>query len=263
MHSFGEQRKLRSLAERVYFQTFGVADPAHYLHHVYLRRFVDTLDRFQPNRILDAGCGSGDHSFWLARRFPGAEVVGVDINEERVEQNRHKAGQLGIKNVSFERADLAAASFNPGFDLIVSIDVLEHIEDRPAALKNLARALNPGRRAFFHIPTVRVRPTPLSAHLHGFHEWTAHEHHELPTAESFAEQIRAAGLRVDDLVLTFGRMTGELATSLFVLPYKNTPINRLAQLLVSLPCHVLARLDRIRQKTRYAVAASCTRLTLH
>jgi ubiquinone/menaquinone biosynthesis C-methylase UbiE len=253
---FGEQRRLRDLPERLYFRLFGVADPAHYLHHLYLSRFVESLGNRRPIRILDAGCGAGDHSFWLARRFRDAAVIGVDINRERVDQNREKADRLGISNVCFDCADLADFDLARTFDLIVSIDVLEHIEDRRAALSNLHKALRPDGWAFFHIPTVRVVPTPLSNWLKGFHLWAEREHHDLPTAEAFAQEVRDVGFQVDTVIPTFGRMTGELATSLFALPYENTPVNRIAQLAVSFPCRALVRLDRIKQHVRYAVAVT-------
>jgi len=54
---------------------------------------------------------------------------------------------------------------------------------------------------------------------------------------------------------TFGYWSGELATSLFALPYRNTWRNRVFQLALAPICRSLAMLDQVgRQRTRYAVA---------
>src|SRR6267143_954674 len=93
MVGFGEQRLVRSdvgLAHRAAFRVLGVAAPAHYLHHRYLRRALVHLDS-APRTILDAGCGSGDHSFYLARRFPQAQVLGIDIDGVLIARNRDVA----------------------------------------------------------------------------------------------------------------------------------------------------------------------------
>jgi SAM-dependent methyltransferase len=133
----------------------GVADPAHYLHNLYLRRELGKLARLNPRRILDAGCGTGDHTLYLARKYPQAEVLGVDINADRIRENQENARRLGIANVRFEAANLCEADFASRFDLVVSIDVLEHIVNQTGALANLSRALKPGGMAFFHIPGIR------------------------------------------------------------------------------------------------------------
>jgi hypothetical protein len=66
---FGEQRLVRSkssFAERLLFRVMGVPDPANYLDSLYFRRELDRLRGLPPSRILDAGCGAGDYSFYLA-----------------------------------------------------------------------------------------------------------------------------------------------------------------------------------------------------
>jgi hypothetical protein len=66
--------------------------------------------------------------------------------------------------------------------------------------------------------------------------------------------VSNAGLNIKSAIPTFGRWTGELATSLFAVPYRNTPINRIAQLLLSLPCRLLVASDRLMlDSTRYAI----------
>lgn len=256
---FGDQRLALpniSAPERLLFKTMGVVDPAHYLHSRYFLRALASWENLRPRAILDAGCGRGDYSFYLARRFPDAHVRGVDIDEERVNRNRRMAERLGIENVTFEIADLVSARFSTPFDLIISIDVLEHITQQEQALRNLSGHLTPQGRVFYHIPTARARPVPFSRALRGFHQWAEEEHvAEDRTAADFVDAMVRAGYEVTRSVRTFGYYTGELATSLFNLPYENTLKNRVLQAMLAPFCRVLALADQLElERTRYAVA---------
>lgn len=256
---FGEQRLVRpdvGVGARLLYRAMGVADAAHYLHHRLLERALRSFPDFEPRRILDAGCGAGDHSFYLARRFPNARVLGVDIDARLIDRNIATARLLGLTNVQFERADLTQAEFDTHFDLIVSVDVLEHIPAQQKALKNLSNALNPDGRVFFHIPTLREKPVPFSKWLNAFHEWAEEEHvaDEL-TADEFSARVRSAGIEVTSARRTFGYFTGELATSLVALPYADSTRNRVLQAMVAPICRMLVLADMLNlERTRYAVA---------
>lgn len=232
----------------------GIADPAHYLHSFYFLRALGSLRNFDPAQILDAGCGAGDYSFYLARRYPKVQVLGLDLNEANVQHCREVAQKLGISNVQFEVADLAATDLPSEFDLVIAIDVLEHIAEQRQALRRLSAALRPNGVAFFHLPTGRTRPVPFSRWLGGFHAWAAKEHvAEACTAKEFFESVSVAGLQILQASPTFGYFTGELATSLFNLPYANTRRNQILQGLLAPLCRVLALADNLNlEETRYA-----------
>ena len=256
---FGEQRLVRDdvgAVARLLFRFMGVADPGHYLRSLYFRRELDRLRGFAPASILDAGCGAGDYSFYLARRYPGAAVLGIDLNGQRIIRNLEVARRLCLSNLQFQTADLLTAELEGRFDLVVSLDVLEHIAKQQEALARLSAALQPGGFALFHMPTVRERPVPFSKYLGAFRVWT-HEVHVADdlTAEEFVARVRAAGLDVLRWYRTFGFFTGELANSLFVLPYAPTTVNKILGGLLAPLCRVLAGADTLNlERTRYAVA---------
>jgi SAM-dependent methyltransferase len=242
----------------------GVVDPGHYLHHRILRSALDGMPELAPRRILDAGCGPGDHTFYLAMRYPQAHVLGVDVDPRRVTACREAASRLALGNVRFEVADLAEPSeafAGDPFDLIVSIDVLEHIVEQERALETLYSLMAPGAVAVLHIPTVRVRPVPFSNRLGAFHEWAEEEHVAPPrSADEFTEIVAATGFAVEHSRRTFGYWTGELATSLFALPFRSTARNRMLQALLAPVCRVLVLLDSLAlERTRYAVAVVARR----
>ena len=257
--TFGVQRLVRQNSgtlDRLVFRAMGVADPAHFLHHRYLRRALDHA-AISPREILDAGCGTGDHTIYLAQRFPEARVVGVDIDEQRVARNRRNAELLRVPNVSFEVQDLTRLPWRDRFDLVVSIDVLEHITEQQQAIRSLFDSLRRGGRFFFHLPTIRTKPVPFSTHLADFQAWAEKEHiADDRTAEEFVSVVRRAGFSVESSSRTFGWFTGEMATSLFALPHRDTTRNRILQGLLAPVCRVLVLADQIGFGERYAVAVA-------
>lgn len=84
---------------------------------------------FPVHRILDAGCGLGWYRAPLARAYPLAEYVGLDISEENCRRRGWVQG-----SVATYRAD------DP-FDLVICSDVVQYLDDRAAAsaLANLRR----------------------------------------------------------------------------------------------------------------------------
>lgn len=255
MSRFGEQRVLRGTAESMFWRVFGVADPAHYLRHQYLKRAVTEFS-VRPRRILDAGSGAGDYTLWLARAFPDAEVLGVDIDEEYTVPSQKTAEQLGIGNVRFETVDLTQLDLE-GFDLVVSIDVLEHVPGQRDVLRRLTDSLVPGGLAFYHIPAARPKPVLFDKYLREFHEWAEEEHIDDDLQpEEFVGRVEESGLEIRKVWNTFGRWTGEAACSLFAIPYRNTPLNRVAQLALAPLCRGLAMADTVGGDARYAVAVA-------
>lgn len=102
--------------------------------------------------VADAGCGRGLFTACCARLFPEAEVVGLDIDREQVERNRTVARRAGLENLRFEVRDLAELGDEEAFDLILSVDNLEHLEDDRGQCRRFARALRPGGWLVVHVP---------------------------------------------------------------------------------------------------------------
>jgi SAM-dependent methyltransferase len=138
----------RSRFERLYARLLGA--PANGLR-IRLRRVLPTADG-SFGSILDAGCGTGVFSFELAKRHPDARVVGVDSEPELVARANTIAERAGLANCRFEKGDVTQLDFDAAFDLVVSVDNLEHVENDVAAMRGLLRALRPGGRLVVHVP---------------------------------------------------------------------------------------------------------------
>jgi len=94
---------------------------------------------------LDAGCGDGRYLAALATLGPlPGRIVGVDIAESILDTARRATAAAGVEpellRANLERLPLADAEF----DLVVSVQVIEHLLDPAAGLKELARVLKPG-----------------------------------------------------------------------------------------------------------------------
>lgn len=111
-------------------------------------------------RMLDAGTGRGDLALHLSRLHPGWEVIGIDISGDRIERCRSAAHALGITNVRFAQDDLLSLSAQAEYNLIISTDVLEHIQDDGRAVFNLARVLASGGCLILTFPS-----SPQRRHL--------------------------------------------------------------------------------------------------
>ena len=95
-------------------------------------------------RILDAGCGSGRNMVELARH---GTVTGVELSSVSVERARERGvGEV----ISGSVLDMPFAA--ESFDLAVSLDVIEHLEDDLAALRELRRTVTAGGALMVTVP---------------------------------------------------------------------------------------------------------------
>ncbi len=110
--------------------------------------YVSELRDFHPKpgaAILDAGCGSGVVSRYLAGKFPQGKVLGCDASGDRILQA--SAIAKNFSNLEFKKVDLLKTGFeSSSFDAAVCRYVLEHLknEDAQVALTELHRSLRPG-----------------------------------------------------------------------------------------------------------------------
>jgi ubiquinone/menaquinone biosynthesis C-methylase UbiE len=103
--------------------------------------FLSTLDRMvdglDPKKVLEVGAGEGEILERLAKRFPAASVQGIDLPDDDLAQEWARRG------VTAEFGDATAMRFADGeFDLVLAIEVLEHIPQPEKALREMARVVS-------------------------------------------------------------------------------------------------------------------------
>ena len=111
----------------------------------HLAAFERALERVepQPRRALDLGTGTGDGAFAVARRFPEAEVVGIDLAGSMIAAARRKTEPEFADRVRFEVGDAAALPFEDGaFQLVTLANMIPFFDE-------LARVVAPGGYVVF------------------------------------------------------------------------------------------------------------------
>jgi len=102
----------------------------------------------RPWRILDAGCGTGVSTDYLAHLNPGADILAVDISAGTLEVARERTRRSGAvaqaSSLRCEQRSLLDLGGEAPFDYINSVGVLHHLRQPEAGLKALAALLKPG-----------------------------------------------------------------------------------------------------------------------
>lgn len=104
------------------------------------------FDRFIPNwrglKVLDVGCGGGYTCEFLAHR--GAKVTGIDPSAACIEAAKSHAEKIGL-TIDYHVGMGEALPFTcDGFDVVVCVDVLEHVQSVATTVTEMSRVLNSG-----------------------------------------------------------------------------------------------------------------------
>ena len=124
-----------------------VQGPYRTLHQINPARlqFVERFVVLSGLRVLDVGCGGGILSEALAER--GATVVGIDLAESALQAaEAHRAGQAVEYRLESSRETAARGEV---FDVVTCMEMLEHVADPAAVLRDIHALLKPGGWAFF------------------------------------------------------------------------------------------------------------------
>jgi ubiquinone/menaquinone biosynthesis C-methylase UbiE len=113
-------------------------------------------------RVLEIGCGTGQHSVALAREYPDWRYDAIDMSPRAIEAARALAiaAQTGVK---FSIGDAEKLPYpDASFDVVFGDHVIGHIPDQDAALEEIARVLKPGGYVLLNVGNaLRIDGWPL------------------------------------------------------------------------------------------------------
>jgi len=198
----------RSLLRKLGFQLIHYTTLREWYIKKGLKQFCGSLNA--SPRILDAGCGLGQHLYFCARRQPHAKVVGLENDPQLVADLRDFLRQQKVDNAAVAAADLAACQIDDQYDVVLCASVLEHIPQDQLVLNKLAACLQPGGYLLIYVPSAEKRVlTCLEKKIQRMLRETGrpflHDHVRYYSPQDLAERVRSAGLRVVQKRITYGR----------------------------------------------------------
>jgi len=198
----------------------------------HIRRELKKLSAggFHPAVIADAGSGFGQYVYYLSKRFPQAKITGLDIKQEQVDDCNRFFTAIGKKErISFRYADLTRLEVNGAYDLILCVDVMEHIEEDRTVLKHFYRALRPGGILLISTPSDQGGSDVHHEHDASFIDEHVRDGYGM---EEMEEKLHTAGFSETRLRYSYGK-PGKLSWKLTMkFPILLANISRLFLLLL-------------------------------
>ena len=146
-------------------------------------------DKTQEISILDAGAGFGQYVYTISKLNPNWKITGVDVKTEQIADCNNFFNQINESHrISFQEADLQKFKNPLSYDLIISVDVMEHIEDDVQVFKNFHESLKDGGMLLISTPSDQGGSD------------THHEHeHEHEDAHGFIDEHVRDGYNINDI----------------------------------------------------------------
>lgn len=120
-----------------------------------LRQWINERSQQQRpiNAVYDAGAGFGQYTYWLSGELPNARITAVDVKDEQVADCNAFFQRIGRSQVRFEVGDVTKFQKPDSFDLVVCVDVMEHILEDEAALRCYSTSLKEGGMLIISTPS--------------------------------------------------------------------------------------------------------------
>lgn len=161
----------------------------------YVKKELKKWKKSAPNepKILDAGAGFGQYTYFMSRLNKKSDILGVEVKEEQIEDCNKFFTQIGDnKRVKFEFGDLTKFKKDKEYDLILSVDVMEHIEEDVKVFENFYASLKDDGTLLISTPSHLAED---HEHDHDDHE----HHHEEGENNFFVDEHVRDGYHPDDM----------------------------------------------------------------
>jgi 2-polyprenyl-3-methyl-5-hydroxy-6-metoxy-1,4-benzoquinol methylase len=196
---FGDVARNKPWLRILFYKLLGVM----FLREWYVKRELrrQLSHRREPFTIYDAGSGFGQYSYFIAKQFPLATIFGSDLKEEQIADCNQFFRAIGLARCSFAVEDLMQIQHKEKFDVILSVDVMEHIPDDVEVFQNFYRALKKNGQLFINTPSNLGGSDVHSEGDHSFVEEHARNGYGM---EEIRNKLETAGFRVEMICYTYG-----------------------------------------------------------
>lgn len=151
--------------------------------------------------ILDAGSGFGQYSFWLGSKNKNFTIDAIDVKTEQIADCNAFFQRCNLNNVTFSVGDLTKPIASNKYDLVLCVDVMEHILEDVDVFKHFYAAMKPG--------AMLLISTPSDQGGSDVHEETGesfigeHVRDGYPVTE-MDEKLRIAGFKKTEILYSYG-----------------------------------------------------------
>lgn len=152
--------------------------------------------------ILDAGSGFGQYDYALIRMNPHWNIDGIDVKEEQIEDCNRFFKKIGRPNVHFEVGDLTKYHKDNHYDLILSVDVMEHILEDVTVFKNFYRSMRPGGMVLISTPSDQGGS---DVHEHDDESFIEEHVRDGYNIEEIQEKLKTAGFQKTEASYSYGK----------------------------------------------------------
>ena len=158
--------------------------------------------RNREQQILDAGSGFGQYTYYLSGISGKWNVLAVDVKEEQVSDCNCFFRAIGRHNVLFRIADLVKYRQPNSYDLILSVDVMEHILEDVEVFRNFQASLRPGGMLLISTPSDQG-----GSDVHGDDEASFIEEHVRDgyNIREIQDKLKLAGFRRVEAHYSYGK----------------------------------------------------------
>jgi len=156
--------------------------------------------------ILDAGSGFGQYCYRVSRMFPSSKILGVDVKQEQIDDCNQFFRQIGkAGSVHFEVADLTQYMAMARYNLILSVDVMEHILEDETVFENFSKSLKPGGVLLISTPSDLGGSDTDHHEEEGAHGFIEEHVRDGYNSEDIAGKLTKAGFSRVEVCYTYGK----------------------------------------------------------
>jgi SAM-dependent methyltransferase len=153
-------------------------------------------------QVLDAGFGFGQYTYRMAKSLNYQNIDAVDLKDEQVADCDGFFKKVNISNVHFQTGDLTAFVRPEKYDLVLCVDVMEHIEEDVQVLTNYCQSLKKGGMLLISTPSDQG-----GSDVHDDGETSFIEEHVRDGygVDDMANKLKTAGFSKWDIQFSYGR----------------------------------------------------------
>lgn len=126
-------------------------DDLNHAEEAMLKLYCERAGIKEGMNILELGCGWGSLSLYMAELFPGSKITAISNSKLQREHIEEEIRKKGLKNLKVITSDVSNFTSDETFDLVISIEMFEHMRNYELLMKKISQWLKPEGKLFIHI----------------------------------------------------------------------------------------------------------------